>query len=115
MTTPAGRSVLVRLGRWLEAPVYHLGVDEISRLAAIAPPPADAQDYRHYLRIYAQQAEWALARARAFQLGVAKIPGTEGQAAEEARWKTELKHLADRMGIQECEKKLGPAAPSQAA
>ena len=104
-----------QMGRWLEGPVYRLGTREIAELASLAPPSRFGASYHHYLTIYVQQAEWALAEARAFQLGARKIPGTEYEKARKIRQKRELKRLAGAMGISPCERELSTNSPSQPA
>jgi hypothetical protein len=100
------KPLLRAMGRWIEGPIYRLGRRAILRLAALAPPRRYASDYRRYLRLDAQAAEWALAEARAYQLGAFKVPGADADRfkAQEGQRKSERKRLVATLGIPVCEK-----------
>jgi hypothetical protein len=101
-----GKPILLDLGRWIEGPLYRLGRRETRELAALAPPPADAARFRRYLTLDVKSLEGALAGARAFQLGLYKVPGPADRKAEEGRQKHERKALVAALGIPVCEKEL---------
>ncbi len=98
----AARPLLLATGRWFESGAYRLGHRMFGELAALAPPPRDAATYQRYLRSVAEQGEWILAEARAFQLGAFEVPGTEDHAAEEAKRTKEQRQIATALGIPAC-------------
>jgi hypothetical protein len=101
-----GKPVLLELGRWIEGPLYRLGHRETRELATLAPPPSDAGNFRRYLTLEVKSLEEALAGARAFQLGLYKVPGRTDRKAEERRQRSERKKLVAALGIPVCEKDL---------
>jgi hypothetical protein len=101
-----GRPILLDLGRWIEGPLYRLGRRETRELSSLDPPPADAARFRRYLTLNVKSLEGALAGARAFQLGLYKVPGPTDRKAEERRQKSERKALVAALGIPVCEKEL---------
>jgi hypothetical protein len=101
-----GRPILLDLGRWIEGPLYRLGRRETRELSSLDPPPADAARFRRYLTLNVKSLEGALAGARAFQLGLYKVPGPADRKAEERRHKSERKALVAALGIPVCEKEL---------
>lgn len=101
-----GKPILLDLGRWIEGPLYRLGRGETRELASLAPPPADAANFSRYLTLDVKSLEEALAGARAFQLGLYKVPGPADRKAEEIRQKRERKHLVAALGIPVCEKEV---------
>jgi hypothetical protein len=110
----AARPTLLRLGRWLEGPLFEAGRREIADLAALSPPPRDAATYRRYLALNARGLEWALASARVFQLGGFEVPGAQDHKALEAHLKRERKKLAAALGISPCERSVHRIDPEPA-
>jgi hypothetical protein len=106
------KPVILELGKWFEDPVYRSSSEEIKELAALAPPAKYAADYRRYLTIYAQQAEFELAEARAFQLGRAEALSNAKHQAEVAPRKRELARILPRLGISECGREIGSSPAS---
>jgi hypothetical protein len=101
-----GKPILVGLGRWIEGPLYRLGRRETRELASLAPPPSDLANFHRYLTLDVKSLEGILAGARAFQLGLYKVPGPADRKAEESRQKSERKHLVAALGIPVCEKEF---------
>jgi hypothetical protein len=98
----AARPLLLSTGRWFEGSVFGLGHRLFRELGALAPPAPYAEDYRRYLQLLAQQGEWVLAEARAFQLGAFEVPNTEDHNAEERRRTQEQHRIAAKLGISAC-------------
>jgi len=107
--------VILELGRWLEAIVYRSTSDEISELAALAPPANYAADFHRYLTIFAQQAEWELAEARAFESGHSQALDNAKHQAEAAPRRRELARILPRLGILECGREIGSGPSSHPA
>jgi hypothetical protein len=97
------KPLLLSTGRWFEDDLYRFGLREFRKMVALAPPPRYATDYRHYLELEAREGEWILALARAFQLGLYKVPNSEDHKAEEKRSQRERKNLAHSLGFGLCE------------
>ena len=97
------KPLIATTGRWFERSGYGLLQRLFRKLVAVAPPARYAADYRRWLRLNAQEAEWILAEARAYQLGVVKVPGAGDHEAEAKRQKREAKKLAASLGISGCE------------
>jgi hypothetical protein len=106
---------ILALGLWLERSVFRSSSDEISELAALAPPAKYAADFRRYLTIYTQQAEWELAEARAFQAGAYTALDKAKHAAEAAPRTKELARILPRLGILECGREIGSSPASRSA
>lgn len=109
------KPVLLAMGDWLEGSVYRSSSEEIRELAALAPPAKYAADFRRYLTIYAQQAEFELAEARAFQLGRPQALDNAKHRAEVAPRQRELAKILPRLGIPECGREVGSSPVSGAA
>jgi hypothetical protein len=107
------KPVLLELGDWPEASVYRSSREEIAELAALAPPAKYAADYRRCLTISAEQAEWELAEARAFEFGAAKALDAGKHQAETAPRRRELARILPRLGILECGREIGSAPSSR--
>jgi hypothetical protein len=106
----AAKPLLLATGRWFEDGVFRIGVRALHELRLLAPPPAQADDYRRYLQLTAQHGEWILATARAYQLGAYKVPGAEDHEAEERRRKKEQASLTASLGIPACAQDAGAGA-----
>lgn len=107
----AARPILLRLGRWFEDPLYRLSVRVTKELAAVTPPVRYEDTFHRYLAEAPESAEWILAKGRAYQLGLLRVPGTKAHEADEKRREDELERLAASMGIQTCERDA-PSHPS---
>jgi hypothetical protein len=107
--------VILELGRWLEDFPYRWSSAEIAELAALAPPPEYAADFHRYLTIYAEEAEWELAEARAFQSGHAQALDNSKHEAEHRPELRELARILPRLGIMECGKDFESGSTSAAA
>lgn len=106
--------VILEFGNWLEEVPYRENSAEIKDLAALAPPAKWAADFHRYLTIYAQDAEWVLAEARAFQSGHGQALDDAKRHSERLPLLRELGRIVTRLGIQECtgEVESGPASNS---
>jgi hypothetical protein len=115
----AGKPIITRMGLWYEDTVYRPGLHALRRLIDTAPPTKYADQYRRYLTQSVETLEWALASARAYEIGALEVPGKKEHEAGEARHKRESRRLAAAMGLLPCERDLGPAirspSPSQPA
>lgn len=107
--------LILELGLWLEHVPYRLSSAEIAELAALAPPAKYAADFHRYLTIYAEQAEWELAEARAFQSGHAQALDNARHEAERRPAQRELAHILPRLGIMECGKEVESGSASASA
>jgi hypothetical protein len=96
------KPILVKVGLWYEGPLYRLSVRATSEFAALDPPARYAADYRRYLTMSVEEAEWLLAKARSYQLGAFDVPGVDEQRPAEARRSREFKRLEAAMGIDAC-------------
>lgn len=108
------RPVILEFGRWLEGTAYRSSAAEIAELAALTPPAKYKSDFHRYLTIYAQQAEWELAEARAFQSGQAEaLSGAKHRGETRPRMR-ELAKILPRLGIMGCGKEVesGASSPS---
>ncbi len=108
----AARQLIVTVGRWYETSAARLIRRQFRRLRAVAPPARYAADYRRWMTLSAKGAEWILAEARIYQLGITKVPGTEGHKAAEKRAERESKKLAASMGLSACETQDDGSAPT---
>lgn len=108
------KPIIVATGRWYERSAWGLVRRQFRRLSALAPPAASAADYRRWMILNAKGAEWILAEARIYQLGIAKVPGTEDHKAAEHAAERESKRLAGVLGISPCEAKSDGADPDGA-
>lgn len=106
------KPLIATTGRWFEHSAYRLVQRQFRKLVAVAPPARYAADYRRWLRLNAKEAEWILAEARAYQLGVVTVPGADDHKAEAKRQEREAKKLAASLGISSCA--TGHGAPSGA-
>jgi len=97
------KPIIAATGRWYEREAWGLVRRQFRRLRALAPPAEQAATYRRWMTLNAKGAEWILAQARIYQLGVAKVPGTEDHKAKERRAEREGKKLAASLGISTCE------------
>jgi hypothetical protein len=94
------------LANWLEGPIYRLWHRQFRELTALVPPPGEAASYRRFQLLEVQSTEWALAEARAFQIGLTKMPNAAGQKDEHHRQEMEARKIAAELGIPTCTKKL---------
>ncbi len=106
--------VILELGQWLEDVPYREISAEIGELATLAPPAKWAADFHRYLTLYAQEAEWVLAEARAFESGHGQALDTARHQTERLPLRRELGRIVTRLGIQECvgEVESGPSSDS---
>jgi hypothetical protein len=105
-----------RLGHWFEGPLLKLWRRQFGELQALAPPPADAAAFRRFQRLEAMDTEWAMAAARAFEIGLTKMPNASGQADAHDEREEEAEKLAAEIGIPACGQKLSaPNADTEAA
>jgi hypothetical protein len=108
----AAKPLLAATGRWIEGPIYRLWKRQFRGLAALAPPPANAARYRRFLTLEAKNTEWVIAEARVFQLGIGKVPNSDGHDAEEKRLRAERRKLAAEIGIPSCTKTISGSHPT---
>lgn len=102
----AALPLLRRVARWVEGPIYRLWRRQFGELVAVVPPPGEAATYRRFLSLEAQSTEWALASARAFQIGLTKMPNAAGQTDKHHRQEAEAKKIGAELGIPVCTEKL---------
>jgi hypothetical protein len=104
--------LLRRLSHWLEGPTLSLWRREFRELRALAPPAEDAATFRRFLLLEAKTTEWSLAGARAYQIGLTKMPNSQGQADRHKQQDEEVKRLGTELGIPKCTEKLDAANSS---
>jgi hypothetical protein len=100
----AALPLLRRLARWLEGPIYRLWHRQFRELTALAPPASQAAAYNRFKLLEVKGTEWALASARAFQIGLTKMPAD--QKARNKQQETEARRIGDELGIPACTEKL---------
>jgi hypothetical protein len=100
----AALPLLRRLGRWVEGPIYRLWHRQFRELTALAPPAQEAAAFRRFQLLEVKGTEWALASARAFQIGLTKMPAD--QKARNKRQEAEARRIGNELGIPACTEKL---------
>jgi hypothetical protein len=95
--------LLRQLSHWFEGPIYSLWRRYFHELAALAPPAADAATFRRFQLMEAKSTERAMAGARAFQIGLTKLPGSHGQSES---YEEKAKALGAKLGIPKCTQRL---------
>jgi len=103
------KSLLRATGRLFEGFAEGTGRRMLDKLAAVAPPARDLQEYRRFLKVNAQELETLVALARVNQLGVYKVPGVDRKAVE-ARRTAEQEKLAASLGVPACAPHSGSGA-----
>ena len=73
------------------------------------------RDFRRYLTIYAQQAEWELAEARAFQAGAYRALDNAKHQVEAAPRRRQLHGFCRGLGILECGREIESGVSSRSA
>lgn len=107
--------LLRRIAHWVEGPIYRLWRRQFRELVALVPPPDQAAAYRRFEKLEVQGTEWALASARAFRIGLTKMPNAAPQKTEHLRREAEAKKIAAELGIPICTEKLVAANSSAAS
>ncbi len=106
------KPLLAATGRWIEGPIYRIWRHQFRELGALAPPIGEAARYRRFLILEAKSTEWIIAEARLYQLGIGKVPSSDGHDAEEKRLRAERHHLAADIGIGACTKSISGSHPT---
>jgi len=100
----AALPLLRRLARWVEGPIYRLWHRQFGELTALAPPASQAAAYHRFQLLEVKSTEWALASARAFQVGLTKMP--DDQKARHKQQEAEVRRIGDELGIPACTERL---------
>jgi hypothetical protein len=108
----AALPLLRGVAHWIEGPIYRLWHRQFRELIALVPPAGKVASYRRFNLLEVENTEWALAQARAFQIGLTKMPNSDGQKARHLRQEAQVKKIAAELGIRTCTEKLVAADPN---
>jgi hypothetical protein len=114
-----GKPVVDAYGRRLTEPAIGMTRRFLRELSVLDPPAAWADDYHRLLKFGTIETEWGLARTRALQLGVLKLPAFEAHKAQLAKENKGAERIAAQLGVSACDHKrsspVSGGAPTEAA
>jgi hypothetical protein len=102
----AALPLLRAFARWVEGPYFRFWHRQFRELVSLVPPARQAEAFRRFHLLEASSAEWGMAEARAFKIGITKMPTTDAQTAKRKRQEAQVKRLGRALGIPACTKEL---------